>query len=77
MIKNGNIIKSFHVTISPAYTSHNRPVGGTWASLTKIASSNSKQCIYIIGYINISEFNSLLITIIVTFGAARFCAVLL
>ncbi len=38
-------IKSFHVTISPAYTSHNRPVDGTWASLTMIVSSISKWCI--------------------------------
>ncbi len=36
---------SFHVTILPAYTSHNRPVGGSWASFTMIVSSNSKQCI--------------------------------
>ncbi len=28
------VTKSFHILISPAYTSHSTPVGGTWASLT-------------------------------------------
>ncbi len=67
--QNGHIIKSFHVTIS-----HNRPVGGTWAYITIIVSSNSKRRI---SCINISELNSLLISllILVTFGAGRFCGV--
>ncbi len=45
---------SFHFPISPAYTSHNGPVGDTWSSLTMIVSSNSNG----VSYINISELNT-------------------
>ncbi len=66
--QNGHIIKSFYVTIS-----HNRPVGGTWAYITIIVSSNSKRRI---SCINISELNSLLISllILVTFALDGFVA---
>ncbi len=63
---------TFHATISPACTSHNRPVGGTWSSLTMIVSSNfctskvvriSHLVIYVgdragASYINVSELNT-------------------